>query len=339
VALAILGPLLAFVLIQVIFKVSAFTVHRTVDTYYKYKASDTQRLLFERMNERVGPCLGVVNGTLYTMLIGVLATGVGYGTFQLSRGSDRDAFYITALNRIAQDYQTSGLSKALGAYIPAPSMYYDAADLVAEWFHQPLVQSRLVGYPPLVTMAERKEFQELGGNVTLQEFLLKGPTLGEILEEPKLMAVLGSPEILAEARKLVEPDLHDLKGYLATGRSEKYDSEKILGRWEFNLATTVAENKKVRRMSGLEVNKMRGLLNAQLDGMVLLATLDNQVIMRRPGANNSVVRRTASWKSAGAGKYFVNFPISDDKRIDLELNVEDRRLTATLLSYIIVFDK
>ncbi|HAM71500.1 MAG TPA: hypothetical protein DCM86_07650 [Verrucomicrobiales bacterium] len=340
VAMGILGPILAFILVQVIFKVSGALVYRTADTYYKYKASDTQRLLFERMNQRVGPCLGVLNGALYTILICVLCTGVGYATVQLSRGPEKDSIYLASLNRLARDFQSSGLSRAVGAYVPASPVYYDGVDLFAEWFHQPLVQSRLVGYPPLVVLADRREFLDLGNNVQVQEFLLKGPSIGDIYDDPKLMAVLGSPEILADARKLLENDIADLKGYLATGKSEKYDSEQILGRWEFNLFGTIAENKKARRMSGLEVNKMRGILATQLDGMVMLATLDNQIIVKKPGANNTpMIRRTASWKGAGGGKYVINFPISDDKRLDLEAGVEGRRLLGSLLGYQIVFER
>jgi len=269
VAMGILGPILAFILVQVIFKVSGALVYRTADTYYKYKASDTQRLLFERMNQRVGPCLGVLNGALYTILICVLCTGVGYATVQLSRGPEKDSIYLASLNRLARDFQSSGLSRAVGAYVPASPVYYDGVDLFAEWFHQPLVQSRLVGYPPLVVLADRREFLDLGNNVQVQEFLLKGPSIGDIYDDPKLMAVLGSPEILADARKLLENDKSpsrktgelDNRGsqfYLAMYWAEAIagqSDDKELAEHFSALAKTLAENEEA---IVAELNEVQG---------------------------------------------------------------------------------
>src|SRR4030095_2165974 len=71
VLLAFLAPFSVYLLILILFKVGGLAVHRKVDTYFKYKASDTLRLLFERLNARVGICVGMVNATVYTVLIGV----------------------------------------------------------------------------------------------------------------------------------------------------------------------------------------------------------------------------------------------------------------------------
>src|SRR5690349_21724176 len=54
VVIAFLGPIIAFLLVLIIFKCAGMAVHKKVDAWYKYKASDTRRLLFERMNSRVG---------------------------------------------------------------------------------------------------------------------------------------------------------------------------------------------------------------------------------------------------------------------------------------------
>ena len=338
VLLAVLGPLLCFVILLVVAKVSAQTLHKQLDNFFKYKASDTQRLLFERMNQRTGPCVGVLNGTLYTLLISILATGVGYASVQFSRGAERDSFVLRGLNRLAMDVESSGLSKAVGPYIPAAPVYYDITDIAAEWFHQPLVQGRLGAYPPLLPMTDRKEFEELGNDVKVQEFMLRGPTVSEILDHPKLGPVMSSPETLAQGLKLVQADLADLKNYLSTQKSEKYDSEKILGRWDFNLAGTVLENKKARRMSGLEVNKMRSVFAAQLEGAIMLALLDQKLIVRRPSASGTS-RREGAWKSEGGGKYILSFPVTDDKKLDLSVTVEGRTLSSTLLNYQILFDR
>src|SRR5689334_2322688 len=51
---AFVAPALVYLLVLIAFKIGGFVVHGKVETYYKYKASDTQRSLFERLNARVG---------------------------------------------------------------------------------------------------------------------------------------------------------------------------------------------------------------------------------------------------------------------------------------------
>src|ERR1041385_8923889 len=52
--LAFIAPTVTFLLILIIFKSSALAVHKKIDTHYKYKESDTQRMLWERLNARLG---------------------------------------------------------------------------------------------------------------------------------------------------------------------------------------------------------------------------------------------------------------------------------------------
>lgn len=339
--LGIFSPLLAFGLLQIIAKSISKGTQAPIENYYKYKASDTQRLLFERFNQRCGPCLGVVNGTLYFILIGVACVGIGYTTIQISRDENKDSILITGFTSLAKSYQATGISKVVGPYIPAPALYYEVVDLFAEWFHQPLVQSSLATYPPFIPLSERKEFQEIATDVKLQEFLARYPTIEEMLENPKLAVFFNKLDILFKALDLVNRDLTDIAGYIRTGKSEKYDGEKILGRWDFDLPSTVNENKKLKRMSGLEVNKMRGILTAQIDGSTLLATIDNKVIVRRPlpaGATGTS-RREGTWKSEGGGKYTVQFPVADDKQVEMSVTVDGRRFQSALGNYAVFFDK
>ena len=64
----IIPPIEAFVLVLVLFKVAGFFVHRKVNVYYKYKAGDLRLALWERLNTRLGACVGALNGTAYLLL-------------------------------------------------------------------------------------------------------------------------------------------------------------------------------------------------------------------------------------------------------------------------------
>src|SRR4051812_36862387 len=55
----LLGPLIVFMVISALFKVGALVLHQKVDVYYKYKAGDLRLALWERLNQRVGICLGL----------------------------------------------------------------------------------------------------------------------------------------------------------------------------------------------------------------------------------------------------------------------------------------
>src|SRR5690606_28186064 len=60
-----LAPFIAFAVVLTAFKVGGLAVHQKVDVYYKYKAGDLRLALFERLNARLGLCLGLVNALVY----------------------------------------------------------------------------------------------------------------------------------------------------------------------------------------------------------------------------------------------------------------------------------
>ena len=54
---------------------------------------------------------------------------------------------------------------------------------------------------------------------------------------------------------IVQGDWDDLNGYLKTGKSPKYDSEKILGRWDFNASVTITTLRQTQ--PNIQPNAMR----------------------------------------------------------------------------------
>src|SRR5437016_13219023 len=64
-----LGPIIAFIVVSVIFKSVAAAVHHKVEMHYKYHAGDLRTALWERLNRRVGLSLALVNGVAYLVLI------------------------------------------------------------------------------------------------------------------------------------------------------------------------------------------------------------------------------------------------------------------------------
>src|SRR4051794_28577782 len=66
---AVAAPICTYLVLLIAFKAAGMAVHKKVEWWYKNKGADTKRMLFERMNGRVGICLGVLNGSIYLVLI------------------------------------------------------------------------------------------------------------------------------------------------------------------------------------------------------------------------------------------------------------------------------
>lgn len=337
--IAAVAPFIVFLVFQVIAKASARATQAPIENYYKYQASDTQRLLFERMNQRIGPCVGLINGLFYTVFIAVIGLGFGYATIPLSRGNDKDSFLFKSVNLLAHSVKSTGLAKVAGPFVPATPLYYDIVDVVSEWFHQPLVQTGFSTYPPFIPLSEKREFETMGNDVKLMSFLLSSPSWDEILEHASLGPLFTDPAMMEQILKLLGGDLSDITAYIKTSQSPKYDEEKILGRWDFNLGASVAESKKLRRMSALEANRMTIQLTAMIQEVTLLATIDHKLIYRKGStAAGNLIRREGTWNNEG-GTYKLSIPVADDRSVEGTGVVEGRRFNVTVGNFKAVLDR
>jgi hypothetical protein len=79
-----LAPVLGFFLVLILFKMAGFFVHRKVEVFYKYKAGDLRLALWERLNARIGACVGVLNGTAYIVLASFYLFNLSYWTSQVA---------------------------------------------------------------------------------------------------------------------------------------------------------------------------------------------------------------------------------------------------------------
>src|SRR6266446_3297314 len=102
VLLWVLGPFIVFVVISALAKVGALAVHQKVDVHYKYKAGELRLALWERLNQRAGLCLGLLNGTAYLVLISFIIYAFSHWTVQMST-SETDPMPVKLLNRLGQD--------------------------------------------------------------------------------------------------------------------------------------------------------------------------------------------------------------------------------------------
>lgn len=341
VLLAFLAPFCVYLLILILFKVGGLAVHRKVDTYFKYKASDTLRMLFQRLNSRVGICVGMLNATVYTILIGVVIYTVGYFTLQVGT-SDRDSFWLKAINRLATDLRETKLDKAVAAFVPKSERYFDGSDIVADIFLNPLLQNRLSTYPVFLTLNEKTEFRQIGSSTGFQEFWTKGPTIQEFRSHTLIMPLVDTGEWYKKFVAMLDGDFKDLKAYLETGKSPKYEDEHILGRWEFDGAAAFALAKKRKPIMPLqEVRRLRLMYNAVFKGAMLTATVDKRIILKVPGltkllaglklppgaAQNLKDSGEGTWEPGKSGGYVLSMTEGGKTAMKVDALVEGDRLT------------
>jgi hypothetical protein len=325
VTLSFIAPVLAFVVILVIFKVAALGVHKKVEAWYKYKSSDTQRMLWERMNARVGISMGLANGVIYFFAICTLIYSAGYLTVQVATG-DQDAWTLRLMNRLATDVKDTGMSKAVAPFMPKSELYYDGADVVADIFHTPLLQNRLANYPPLLLAGEMEQFKPLSDQSFQQEWI-KGMTFGSFVNHDRVKPLVENPEVVTNVLGMLGGDFKDLKIYLETGASPKYDDEKLLGRWAFNFnASMNAIRRKRPNLGSQQIRVVRTALGATFSRSILTATIDHKAILKQPALGDSRAIQ-GTWKDAG-GKYVLTITV-DGKRREVDAEVSGRNLTIT----------
>ena len=343
----LLGPLIIFVLISIIFKVAALMVHQKVDVHYKYHTGDLRLVLWERLNHRIGLCLGLVNGALYCILISLVIYPFSYWTVQMAT-SDNDPKSVRILNAMGRDLQSTGFAKVAQALNPMPQVWYDSADFTGLIYNNPLSEARLARYPGFFGLAERPEIQDLASDNQFTEMRQRREPIMNVIDHPKTQAILNNPDLLRLIWATVVPDMKDFMAYLQTGKSPKYDSEKILGRWNFDVNVALAMVLRTKpNISSREMMRQKEWMLAAYSKTSFLAKTDHQATLKNvpqvraaaPGAAPGFALQTmqGTWKNLD-GKYQITVS-TGSKDADMATVVEGDRLTITGEGMNLVFNR
>ena len=331
----VLGPFIVFVLISVLFKVGALAVHQKVDVFYKYKAGDLRLALWERLNQRTGLCLGLLNGTAYLILISFIINAFSYWTIQMTT-PDADPTSVKILNRLGQDLQSSGFAKLARSIDGLPDAYYDAADVAGVIYSNPLAEARLARYPGLLSIGEQPEIRDLANDKEFAEMRQRHEQIRAVLEYPKVQAIMKNPDLLKKTWETLTPDLKDLNAYLITLKSSKYDSERILGRWNVDVHSVLAGYRRAHpNIASTEMQRMRRFIEGLFAKASIVAMPDHQALLK----NVSQLKVTTSAAPANGqttqgqwqkldGKYQFSFSLGG-KEEQIPATIEGDRLTIT----------
>jgi hypothetical protein len=179
-------------------------------------------------------------------------------------------------------------------------------------------------YPAFVGLAERPEFQALANDQSFAEARQRGDPVLKLLSHPSVQAILGNHELVNAVRNTLVPNLADLRTFLETGRSPKFEAENILGRWNLDVSYTVLAIRKTKpNLPSSEMSKMKKGLTATYSKTALVATIDKKAILKNlPPSLSPQPTLEGQWSGA-EGKYIVSLP----GKGDVSANVEGDRLT------------
>jgi hypothetical protein len=182
------------------------------------------------------------------------------------------------LSERRKEIKDSGLDRTLASMDPMPENYYIASDVVGLVYHNNILQDRLSNYPAFLSLGQRQEFQDIATDTDLQGMLQTKAPIMNILNHAKVQAVIASGEILQEFKQI---DLKDLYQYLKTGKSAKYEEERILGRWKLDTSATLTRAKRRNPdMTAAEMTMVKRLITIFLQNVTMLATPDNKAWLK-----------------------------------------------------------
>jgi len=274
--LTLVPPVVVFLIVYFSFIGISFFVHHKVSLFYKYKRDDVDRIRWERVNKYAGGLVGLLTGAIYFVLVCAVIYAAGYLTVQLSAEENNPAS-IKFINAVRQDMAGAGLDRAAAAMDPAPKMFYDAADVLGLLYHNPLLQSRLASYPYYLGLSQRTEFQELATDKEYNDLIFGKAPVTQIIDHPRTQGLLGNAEVMTF---LTGTDIPDLKEYLKTGKSPKYDSEAILGVWSIDKTSILTQIRKAKPdIRAKELQTIRGALD-MIPPFSLAVTPDKKVFVR-----------------------------------------------------------
>jgi hypothetical protein len=183
----------------------------------------------------------------------------------------------------------------------------------------------LANYPALISPGERDDFQSLGHGADFQTAWQTHAPAGQLLNYPTARAIWQNNDTVDLIWGIAQTNLTDLTVYLKTGKSSKYDAEKILGHWDFNASVTIAMMRQARpNIPASEMRSARAWMTTAYAGTTFVAGGDGQAFLKnlphlKPGTPPTT--ETATWTGSWS---------ADDTNYDLALssNGENKSMTA-----------
>jgi hypothetical protein len=277
----IFAPVCGFILVTSIFAVVSFNVHRKVDVYYRHQPSQLKLGLWERLNTRLGICVGLLNGAMYFLLISFFIFNFAYWTTQISANASEPPFVTRLVNNLGDEMESTGFARAAAAVGTPAAENYKLADFTGFLMQNKDADARLATYPGLTGIWRRDEMQQFVQDGVLTNAPAAGASVGDLWSDSNIQDFLKNKDMIARMRGFFATNGDDLLTYLQTGKS-KYDSEKLIGLWQFNPSVTLAWFRQNQpQTTPKEMAAIRSLWTAAYGQATILVTGDNKIFITK----------------------------------------------------------
>jgi hypothetical protein len=278
---------IAFLGVLIIFKIAGYALHQKMEQHYKSQEDEVLFVHWERLYNRLGLCVGALNGAVYFFLLMMPVYAGGY--FTAEAGEADAAAVPRLLTRLRAGLHESRLDRVVAAYDPVPPEIYQAADILDLVRHNPPLFDRLAHYPPVLALSQQPEILDIAADAALRQMIRSQATVGDILGQPKIQALMTNGAFIEQIRAQLGGNLADLQEFLNTGKSPKFDDEKILGVWKIDVyATLIGERKKHPEMTRSQIVGLNANWVPVITGFSLMATPDNRIILTKVNPNSAV---------------------------------------------------
>jgi hypothetical protein len=345
VMLWVLGPVIVFFVISMLFKAGAAVAHQKVDCHFKYRTSDLRQALWERLHHRLGACVGVANGVLYVIILVWGIYAFSYWSVQIADSPDSPRM-VRLLNRMGKDLRETGLARVAGAVDGMPARFYDMADVAGLLYQNSLLEARLMRYPGFLGLAERSDFQALVNDKEFAELRQRQVSIYRLMENGSAAAILRTPDSLRLMWNTVVPELADLRSFLETGISKKYAGMKIVGRWYFDVNGAFNLLRRTRtNIPAREMQNWKRWIATAFGKTSIVAMPEKKVIVKnvpqvaQAGGNFSTDTRTleGEWKDLDTRYLLVMQDAGKEETFSA--TVEGDRMTVTSRGFGMVFER
>jgi hypothetical protein len=333
--------IIGFLIVYAVFVAVGLEVHRRVGVYYKYKAGDLKLALWERLNLRVGGCLGVLNGTAWLVVICFLFFNISYVTAQVAP-SDDEPKWIHLVNNLGNGMQSTGLNKSARALGSISDSFYRRANFAGLLVQNPRLTGRLGDYPAFISLTERPEIQALAQDTSLIQAWDTGASEVTILGDGQVQGIINNTNLFITIRTIIETNMDDITNFLISGKSPKYDSEKIIGRWQFDVVPALGKLLESQpKIRPNELKAIRALWTPAFAQTTFIAGSDGQVFVKNvpdfkqnPPALNTW---TGDWSEDGTN-YDLTLSLNNQTKV-ATANTDGLRLTVRMGEDTFVFER
>jgi hypothetical protein len=336
-----IAPVEGFVMVLILFKAAGFFVHRKVSVHYKYQVGELHRILWGRMNSRLGACVGVLNGAACLVLVCFAIYNLSYWTVQVAT-SDSETKTLRLVNKLGADLDSTGMDKAARSVATLPENYYKVADLAGLICQNPQLSDRMGRYPAFISLLERDDLQQLAQDANFTNAWQSHASMGEILNQPAVKTILQNNDLVNTVWMTVQTNLDDVTAYLKTGKSEKYGSEQILGYWDFNVGVSLAMLRQARpNISANEMKAVRAAWALGFADTTFVAASDGEAFLKKYPDFKTQPPAPEEWKgswTADGGNYDLILTANGENK-SMTAKISNDRLTLSDDKTTLIFDR